>query len=133
MYIDLSNFPKKLFYNEDIIINDIRTYPLELVDFLVSKAYNEDDLPNYFYENRQYNVLGVHFTRLTNDEIQDITQTGYVAIAILIMKEKSKTCQRNLINTNLRLSNLRLRIGARIIMFILMLVTLNYILVTLSF
>ena len=76
MYIDLSNFPKNLFCNEDIIINDIKTYPQKLVDFLVSKKYNEDDLQNFFYENRNYNVLGVHFTRLTNYEIQDIIQNG---------------------------------------------------------
>ena len=76
MYIDLSKFPKNLFCDEDIIINNIRAYPYELVDFLVSKEYNEDDLQNYFFDHTKYNVLGVHFTRLTNDEIQDIIRNG---------------------------------------------------------
>ena len=50
MYIDLTNFPRDLFLDRDIIINDIKTYPCGLVDFLVSKEYNEDDFHDFFYE-----------------------------------------------------------------------------------
>ena len=70
MYIDLSKFPMEFFSK-----NDIRTYPKELIEEISIKDFDEDDFPNYFYEN-SYNVVGVHFTRLMEWEIRDIEQRG---------------------------------------------------------
>lgn len=76
MYIDLSKFPTNFFSKRDIILNDICTYPKELLNELIKKEFDEDDFPNYFYINSAYSVVGVHFTRLMDWEIRDIEQTG---------------------------------------------------------
>lgn len=77
MYIDLSIFPQNLFRSGDIIINDLRTYPHGLVDILTSQEYSDKALKNYFNTNPNYSILGVHFTRLMNDEIKDIVKNGF--------------------------------------------------------
>jgi hypothetical protein len=75
MEIDVKKLIGNLLTENEIIINDLSTYPKEITDKIETKVLCEDDLQNFFYKSK-YNVVGVHLTRLFNYEIDDIKING---------------------------------------------------------
>lgn len=76
MVIDIKKILKNSLTTNDILINEISTYPKNIINQIMSEGYSEDIFKNYFYENTNFNVIGVHFTRLFNYEIDDIKANG---------------------------------------------------------
>lgn len=61
--------------NNDIIPNDISTYPQEIVLMIQNAGTFEGDLFKFF-ESNNYNIICWHATRLTEKEIKDIEENG---------------------------------------------------------
>lgn len=61
--------------NNDIIPNDISTYPTEMVSILNNQTNFENGLYEFFMTN-DYNIICWHATRLTEIEIADIKKNG---------------------------------------------------------
>ena len=61
--------------NNDIIPNDISTYPTEMVSILNNQTNFENGLYEFFMTN-DYNIICWHATRLTEIEIADINKNG---------------------------------------------------------
>lgn len=76
MIIDIKNLLSGKLTTDDILINDMNTYPLYLKKLVASKEFYEGDFVKYFYKSTNYNVIGVHFTRLFDYEIEDIKING---------------------------------------------------------
>lgn len=76
MYIDIRNLLNSSLTDNDIVINELSTYPKNLIQQMLYSGFCADDFKNYFYENTNYNVIGVHFTRLFNCEIDEIKENG---------------------------------------------------------
>ena len=71
---------KKLIKNkmtaQDILINELDTYPQTLIKQMARKDFCADDFLNYFYKHNIFNIIGVHYTRLFDYEIEDILANG---------------------------------------------------------
>ena len=76
MIIDIRNLLSNKLTVNDILINDISTYPKDLQKLMQSKEFCEKDFVKYFNNKSNYNVIGVHFTRLFDYEIDDILFNG---------------------------------------------------------
>ncbi len=76
MIIDIRNLLNSKLTATDILINDISTYPKDLQKIIQRKEFCEEDFVKYFYNKFNYNVIGVHFTRLFDYEIDDILFNG---------------------------------------------------------
>ena len=76
MYIDVRKLLNNSLTDNDIIINELSTYPKKLIEQMRYEDFCDDDFKNYFYDNTNYNVIGVHFTRLFKHEIDDIKVNG---------------------------------------------------------
>lgn len=76
MEIDIKKILKNSLTPNDILINETDTYPKNLINQIMSEGLSEDLFKNYFYENTHFNILGVHFTRLFDYEIDDIKNNG---------------------------------------------------------
>lgn len=71
----INNYIKNKISTIDIIINDLSTYPKDLIREIMVKDFKIVDFKNYF-RNSYYNVVGVHFTRLFDYEISNINING---------------------------------------------------------
>lgn len=76
MIIDMGNRLDCKLTTTDILINDISTYPEALQRQIQREEFCEKDFRNCFNENTYYNVIGVHYTRLFDYEIEDIKING---------------------------------------------------------
>lgn len=59
----------------DIVINDYRTYPSFVRKMKTTRLLNEYELNNFLINNN-FSIVGLHTTRLTENEIEQIKNTG---------------------------------------------------------
>lgn len=88
MIIDIRNLLDSKLTATHILINDISTYPKDLQNLMQRKEFCGYDFKKYFNENTHYNVIGVHFTRLFDYEIEDIKINGLHSDCTIDYKRK---------------------------------------------
>ncbi len=75
MVVGLKNLQRTVLTSNDIVINDITTYPKELLKDIFCGGTGAT-LKKFFGSETSYSVIGVHFTRLFDKEICDIRKHG---------------------------------------------------------
>ena len=75
MVVDLKNLQRTVLTSNDIVINDITTYPKELLKDIFCGGTGTT-LKRFFGRQTTYSIIGDHFTRLFDSEISDIKKHG---------------------------------------------------------